>query len=198
MIKSEKIEQNLLEKYQSLEFIDDISEDNDDLYMRSTNQNVTVELPEPLINHSHFLNHKSNMKQMNGFLHAEEFKLNAFQPREKHISISSNDHVDEDSHKHPNMMRQNSGRPFLFHTQLSQCSEAMTEAALAEDAVDAERYMRDMYPTCRGLIDRILTWDSDGDGLIENTGSPDQTFDAWIMTGPRYVQHTAACYFGNT
>lgn len=183
MIKSEKIEQNLLEKYQSLEFIDDISEDNDDLYVRSTNQNVTEDLPEPLINHSHFLNHKSNMKQMNGFLHAEELKMNTYKLREKHISISSNDHVDEDSHKHPTMMRQTS----RFHTQLSQHSEAMTEAALAEDAVDAERYMSDMYPTCRGLIDRILTWDTDGDGLIENTGSPDQTFDAWIMTGPRYV-----------
>lgn len=27
------------------------------------------------------------------------------------------------------------------------------------------------------------SWDSDGDGLIENGGFPDQTYDTWMMTG---------------
>ena len=25
-----------------------------------------------------------------------------------------------------------------------------------------------------------LKWDEDGDGLIENSGKPDQTFDSWV------------------
>jgi non-lysosomal glucosylceramidase len=27
-------------------------------------------------------------------------------------------------------------------------------------------------------------WDTDDDGLIENQGFPDQTFDIWTATGP--------------
>ena len=27
-------------------------------------------------------------------------------------------------------------------------------------------------------------WDTDGDGLIENGGKPDQTYDSWVMLGP--------------
>ena len=29
-----------------------------------------------------------------------------------------------------------------------------------------------------------ISWDSDKDGLIENGGTPDQTYDTWVMTGP--------------
>lgn len=29
--------------------------------------------------------------------------------------------------------------------------------------------------------------DTDGDGLIENSGFADQTYDAWPVTGPRYA-----------
>ena len=29
-------------------------------------------------------------------------------------------------------------------------------------------------------------YDTDGDGLIENSGFADQTYDAWPVTGPRY------------
>lgn len=35
-------------------------------------------------------------------------------------------------------------------------------------------------------MDTSETWDRDGDGLIENTGSADQTYDTWVMEGPRY------------
>lgn len=30
----------------------------------------------------------------------------------------------------------------------------------------------------------LENWDKDGDGLIENGGFPDQTYDIWVMTGP--------------
>lgn len=29
-------------------------------------------------------------------------------------------------------------------------------------------------------------WDVDDDGIIDNGGFADQTFDAWTMTGARY------------
>jgi len=38
--------------------------------------------------------------------------------------------------------------------------------------------------TLRDVMETALTWDKDGDGLIENSGKPDQTFDSWVMTGP--------------
>ena len=41
-----------------------------------------------------------------------------------------------------------------------------------------------MWPACRAVMDRSFTHDSDGDGLIENAGQADQTYDSWIMHGP--------------
>ena len=31
-----------------------------------------------------------------------------------------------------------------------------------------------------------LKWDTDGDGIIDNGGFADQTYDAWCMEGARY------------
>ena len=35
-------------------------------------------------------------------------------------------------------------------------------------------------------MEHAIEWDKDDDGLIENGGFADQTFDAWVMTGTRY------------
>lgn len=32
-----------------------------------------------------------------------------------------------------------------------------------------------------------MKFDKDGDGLIENSGYADQTYDGWTVTGPRSV-----------
>lgn len=32
-----------------------------------------------------------------------------------------------------------------------------------------------------------MKFDKDGDGLIENSGYADQTYDGWTVTGPRLV-----------
>lgn len=53
--------------------------------------------------------------------------------------------------------------------------------------VDRQKYLEDMYPACKVVMDHSLTFDKDGDGLIENGGFPDQTYDNWVMTGPRQV-----------
>lgn len=44
-------------------------------------------------------------------------------------------------------------------------------------------YLKDMYPKVKAMMDAALVWDVDGDGLIENGGFADQTFDAWTATG---------------
>lgn len=50
--------------------------------------------------------------------------------------------------------------------------------------MDGLVYLRAMYPVCCTLIEKCMAWDKDGDGLIENSRSPDQTFDTWTMDGP--------------
>lgn len=50
--------------------------------------------------------------------------------------------------------------------------------------MDGISYLKSMYESCKALIEKTLEWDKDGDGLIENSRSPDQTFDTWVMDGP--------------
>ncbi|XP_075215795.1 non-lysosomal glucosylceramidase [Lycorma delicatula] len=44
-------------------------------------------------------------------------------------------------------------------------------------------YLKDMWPQLLAVVKRAEKWDVDGDGLIENSNSPDQTYDTWIMNG---------------
>ncbi|KAE8279198.1 Non-lysosomal glucosylceramidase [Larimichthys crocea] len=46
------------------------------------------------------------------------------------------------------------------------------------------QYLRDMWPICQAVIASELKFDLDGDGLIENSGYADQTYDGWAVTGP--------------
>lgn len=48
------------------------------------------------------------------------------------------------------------------------------------------QYLNDMYDACYIVMKKTEEFDIDGDGLIENSGVPDQTFDTWIMSGSRY------------
>lgn len=45
-------------------------------------------------------------------------------------------------------------------------------------------WRRARFPAVRAAIDHLQRFDRDGDGLIENDGTPDQTFDNIPMTGP--------------
>ena len=40
----------------------------------------------------------------------------------------------------------------------------------------------------QAVVEKAVSWDRNGDGLIENSGFADQTFDAWVMAGSRYVR----------
>ncbi|KAJ8963421.1 hypothetical protein NQ318_018901 [Aromia moschata] len=46
------------------------------------------------------------------------------------------------------------------------------------------QYVMDMYDACYIVMRKSLKYDKDGDGLIENSGVPDETFDTWVMQGP--------------
>ncbi|XP_061525221.1 non-lysosomal glucosylceramidase isoform X1 [Phycodurus eques] len=46
------------------------------------------------------------------------------------------------------------------------------------------QYLRDMWPICQAVMESELKFDLDGDGLIENSGFADQTYDGWTVTGP--------------
>lgn len=45
-------------------------------------------------------------------------------------------------------------------------------------------YLTDMWPVCQAVMESELKFDTDGDGLIENSGYADQTYDGWTVTGP--------------
>lgn len=52
--------------------------------------------------------------------------------------------------------------------------------------IEDANYLQDMWPQVKLLMNRCLEWDTDDDGMIENGGFPDQTYDAWEMNGVRY------------
>ncbi|XP_020832746.1 non-lysosomal glucosylceramidase isoform X1 [Phascolarctos cinereus] len=47
-----------------------------------------------------------------------------------------------------------------------------------------ESFLRDMWPVCQAVMESEMKFDTDQDGLIENGGYADQTYDGWITTGP--------------
>jgi non-lysosomal glucosylceramidase len=53
---------------------------------------------------------------------------------------------------------------------------------------DDKTYLKELLPICDKVMLKSLAWDVDGDGLIENSGSADQTYDTWIMTGARFAK----------
>ncbi|KAK0424377.1 hypothetical protein QR680_008645 [Steinernema hermaphroditum] len=57
-------------------------------------------------------------------------------------------------------------------------------AVLRSDPEDRRRFLEFAWPVVKNLIEEGLrAWDKDGDGMIENFGAADQTYDAWRMNG---------------
>ena len=46
-----------------------------------------------------------------------------------------------------------------------------------------DAFLRDTWPAVKQAMEHLKQYDTDGDGLIENGGFPDQTYDDWIATG---------------
>ena len=45
------------------------------------------------------------------------------------------------------------------------------------------RFLSDLYPTVKSVLGVMESYDADGDGMIENSGQPDQTYDIWTARG---------------
>lgn len=51
-------------------------------------------------------------------------------------------------------------------------------------SVDRQKFLEHTWPAVKKIMTEALaTWDQDGDGMIENFGKADQTYDAWQMEG---------------
>ncbi len=46
------------------------------------------------------------------------------------------------------------------------------------------QFLEDTWPAVEAAIQYARAYDRDGDGLIENDGAPDQTYDVWSVKGP--------------
>jgi non-lysosomal glucosylceramidase len=46
-----------------------------------------------------------------------------------------------------------------------------------------DAFLRDSWTAVKQAMEHLKQYDTDGDGLIENGGFPDQTYDDWIATG---------------
>lgn len=47
----------------------------------------------------------------------------------------------------------------------------------------ARTFLEDMWPVAEGAVARLKRFDKRNEGMIENEGFPDQTYDAWTCTG---------------
>uniref|UniRef100_A0A1I7YIE9 Non-lysosomal glucosylceramidase n=2 Tax=Steinernema glaseri TaxID=37863 RepID=A0A1I7YIE9_9BILA len=57
-------------------------------------------------------------------------------------------------------------------------------AVLRSDPEDRRGFLQFAWPVVKSLMEEGLkVWDKDGDGMIENFGAADQTYDAWRMNG---------------
>lgn len=45
------------------------------------------------------------------------------------------------------------------------------------------QFLVDVYPHAKTVLKQCLKWDIDGDGIIDNSGYADQTYDTWTMVG---------------
>jgi non-lysosomal glucosylceramidase len=54
----------------------------------------------------------------------------------------------------------------------------------AVSLLGAEELARDTWPSVLEALRHLAAFDTDGDGLPDHDGTPDQTYDTWLMTGP--------------
>lgn len=51
-------------------------------------------------------------------------------------------------------------------------------------ATNDRAFLSEVWPAVKVAMERVSRFDRDGDGLIENDGFPDQTYDVWSVKGP--------------
>ena len=51
-------------------------------------------------------------------------------------------------------------------------------------ATQDDTFLVDLWPAVEAAMDWEMKFDRDGDGMVENDGFPDQTYDVWAVQGP--------------
>ena len=51
-------------------------------------------------------------------------------------------------------------------------------------ATQDEKFLADLWPAVEAALEWEMKFDRDGDGMVENDGFPDQTYDVWSVQGP--------------
>jgi non-lysosomal glucosylceramidase len=52
-----------------------------------------------------------------------------------------------------------------------------------KNAGTMDSFLAELYPVLQAVMRSTEAFDADGDGMIENGGFPDQTYDIWTATG---------------
>ena len=80
----------------------------------------------------------------------------------------------------------NAYRDYRFACRDGRSSRSSVESSTTTSSSPALRallLLRDLYPACRRCMARCDAFDSDDDGMIENSSYPDQTYDIWTCAG---------------
>jgi non-lysosomal glucosylceramidase len=64
---------------------------------------------------------------------------------------------------------------YLSRKSLSTANELATNSY--------DQFLLFVYPTMLSVMNKMLSFDTDNDGMIENSGFPDQTYDIWTARG---------------
>lgn len=65
--------------------------------------------------------------------------------------------------------------------RISQSADSLKNKELLRQSADSLKHRA--WPIIIKTLKVAMAWDKDEDGLIENGGIPDQTYDIWVMTG---------------
>lgn len=74
-------------------------------------------------------------------------------------------------------------RDYLSSLSSSSSTNLAVPTSFESSKLASKQFLLDMFPSVRLVMQTMETFDSDGDGMIENSGYPDQTYDIWVAKG---------------
>ena len=84
-----------------------------------------------------------------------------------------------DSSVHTSLPSQHRAKPLGQNQTLG----ANSGPSPSPGASAADEFLRSVYASVLVVMEHTLSFDTDGDGMIENEGCPDQTYDIWTARG---------------
>lgn len=68
----------------------------------------------------------------------------------------------------------------IYRDYMYLCNRSNLET---EERKGLESFLQECYPMLCAVMETTTAFDTDKDGMIENAGFPDQTYDIWTATG---------------